>query len=305
MKRLALVSLLIIALAGTAWAQPKAEKGYTQAPSGALSYKFHKTNKKGQIPKEGEILFLNLSVKVDKPDTLLFSSADVLKKSGLPYFEMLGKPEFKGDYSEVLALMHIGDSVIVKLSADTFFHYIFQMDRPNIPLPVDSTSKMVLNIKLTNIMVMDSFKVYYTKLEAEKDAKAFADEKINIDAFIATNNIKVTPTPSGIYYIETKPGTGPKGIAGDTASVKYTGLFLDGSIFDSNEDSEELFDVVLGSGMVIPGFDEALQLMTAGSEGTVIIPYRLAYGTQGAQGVIPPYTPIIFNLKMIKLSQHK
>jgi peptidylprolyl isomerase len=64
---------------------------------------------------------------------------------------------------------------------------------------------------------------------------------------------------------------------GNKVKVKYTGRLADGTIFDSSEGRAPL-EVVLGSGHVIQGFDEALIGMELGAKKTVVIPAEKAYG---------------------------
>ena len=64
---------------------------------------------------------------------------------------------------------------------------------------------------------------------------------------------------------------------GDKVKVKYTGRLADGTVFDSSEGRPPL-EVVLGSGHVIQGFDEALTGMEVGEKKTVVIPVEKAYG---------------------------
>ncbi|OQX30599.1 MAG: peptidylprolyl isomerase [Candidatus Sedimenticola endophacoides] len=64
---------------------------------------------------------------------------------------------------------------------------------------------------------------------------------------------------------------------GDTVKVHYTGTFDDGTQFDSSQGSEPL-EVTLGQGQVIPGFEAALEGMTAGETKSVHIPAEMAYG---------------------------
>lgn len=66
--------------------------------------------------------------------------------------------------------------------------------------------------------------------------------------------------------------------AGDTVRVHYRGTFADGSVFDSSEGRDPL-QFTLGSGQVIPGFDDAVTGMSVGDERTVTIPAAEAYGT--------------------------
>lgn len=53
---------------------------------------------------------------------------------------------------------------------------------------------------------------------------------------------------------------------------------------------------------MIPGFIEALDMMTDGEKATFFLPSNLAYGPQGAGGVIPPNATLILKLKHIKIN---
>jgi len=66
---------------------------------------------------------------------------------------------------------------------------------------------------------------------------------------------------------------------GDTVQIHYTGRLDDGTVFDSSEGREPL-EFVLGSGQVIPGFDDAVTSMQIGDAKTVTIPAARAYGAK-------------------------
>ncbi|MFH0839850.1 MAG: FKBP-type peptidyl-prolyl cis-trans isomerase, partial [Candidatus Omnitrophota bacterium] len=87
---------------------------------------------------------------------------------------------------------------------------------------------------------------------------------------------------------------------GDTVSVKYTGYLTDGSIFDSNEDSEELFEFAVGSGGVIEGFDEAVMGLMLGEKITVTIPPEKAYGTTGTSALAGE--TLIFDITLVEIN---
>lgn len=72
---------------------------------------------------------------------------------------------------------------------------------------------------------------------------------------------------------------------GSKVKVKYTGRLEDGTVFDTSEGREPL-EVVLGSGHVIQGFDEALTGMAVGDKKTVHIPVDKAYGAHNPQMVM-------------------
>lgn len=64
---------------------------------------------------------------------------------------------------------------------------------------------------------------------------------------------------------------------GNTVKVHYTGTLADGSVFDTSQEREPL-QVVLGSGSLIPGFEQALLGMAPGDSKTVTIAAADAYG---------------------------
>ena len=86
--------------------------------------------------------------------------------------------------------------------------------------------------------------------------------------------------------------------SGDTVRIHYTGTLQDGSVFDSSEGRDPL-EFQLGSGQVIPGFDDGVTGMTVGEKKTIEIPSDQAYGAinpQAMQNVpraeIPDHIPL-------------
>ena len=72
---------------------------------------------------------------------------------------------------------------------------------------------------------------------------------------------------------------------GDTVKIHYTGRLQDGSVFDSSTDREPL-QFNIGSGQVIPGFEEAVTGMTVGEKKTILIPCAKAYGERNPSMVM-------------------
>jgi FKBP-type peptidyl-prolyl cis-trans isomerase len=110
-----------------------------------------------------------------------------------------------------------------------------------------------------------------------------------------------TATPSGLLFKQIKAGNCVKPNITDTVLVHYTGKFVDGKIFDSN-DGKEAFKTALNAG-AIRGFLEALSMMDEGSTAEVIIPWNLAYGSEGqrtytGEMAIEPYTTLIFTITL-------
>jgi FKBP-type peptidyl-prolyl cis-trans isomerase FkpA len=108
-------------------------------------------------------------------------------------------------------------------------------------------------------------------------------------------------TSSGLIYEDLTVGEGPAAQAGDTVSVTYTGYLTDGTVFDSNEESGQPFEFQLGSGYVIPGWDEGLVGMQTGGNRLLVIPSTLAYGPSGSSGVIPPNATLTFSVTLLEI----
>jgi len=108
-------------------------------------------------------------------------------------------------------------------------------------------------------------------------------------------------TASGLRYQIIQEGDGKKASKGDMVSVHYKGQLLDGTVFDSSYKRKEPIDFTIGVGQVIPGWDEGIQLLKVGDKARLVIPSDLAYGSQGAGGVIPPNAPLIFDVELVNV----
>ena len=91
-----------------------------------------------------------------------------------------------------------------------------------------------------------------------------------------------------------------KPTANDQVTVHYTGRLIDGTVFDSSV--ERGMPATFGVTQVIPGWVEALQMMREGDEWQLYIPSELAYGPNGAGGVIGPDATLIFDVQLIKVN---
>lgn len=110
---------------------------------------------------------------------------------------------------------------------------------------------------------------------------------------------KAKTTPSGLKYIVNQAGVGPKPTAGMSIQVHYAGRLTDGTPFDNSYSRGKPIDFKVGTGMVIPGWDEALLDMTKGEKRTLIIPPNLAYGPQGRPPVIPENATLVFDVELV------
>ncbi|KRD06536.1 peptidylprolyl isomerase [Flavobacterium sp. Root901] len=197
-----------------------------------------------------------------------------------------------------------------------FGHVVSGMDNVNKIVQDDIMTKITITRKGAAAKKFDAVKVFsddVKKQETKKEeAKKVVAEKA---AYFAATKAKAATTASGLKYVVTKNGTGVKGAEGSNIYFHYAGYFEDGNLFDSsipevakaygkydpNRDAQggyKAFPFTVGKkdGM-IPGFIEALDMMTDGEKAIFFLPSNLAYGPQGAGGVIPPNATLIFEIE--------
>ncbi len=138
------------------------------------------------------------------------------------------------------------------------------------------------------------------RLEAAKQAAA-GEQAAEGQAFLAENakRPEVQVTESGLQYEILSEGTGEKPSATSTVSTHYAGTLIDGSEFDSSYKRGEPAQFPVNG--VIAGWTEALQMMPVGSKWKLYIPHDLAYGANGAGGVIGPYQALVFELELLDI----
>jgi FKBP-type peptidyl-prolyl cis-trans isomerase FkpA len=150
------------------------------------------------------------------------------------------------------------------------------------------------------------------KKQAENRKKQIEKEKKDILKYIKKHHLKAQFTSSGLYYVILKKGEGKKPEPNETVKLYYTGKFLDGKIFDTNQEKSakkyklklppnkfKPLPVVMGQNQVIPGFEEGIKLLPKGSKAIILIPSRLGYGEKGIGNVILPNTPLVFEIEVL------
>lgn len=291
MKKATLMIILLI-VAGMAACGFFNNEDFQETESG-IKYYFHESGGT-EKPVLGDVLSLNMMYVIE--DSVLFDSHDM----GMPVYLPMMESQFPGDIYECLGMMAVGDSATFKISAADFFLYTAGM--MEVPPFVEEDTEMVFNIKL--LQAMDE-EAYYQE-EQRKMEEHMAAEMLRADQeeelmleYLAAEGIRVQPTSSGLYYVETEKGDGRKVEAGDMVSVHYEGRLLDGTVFDSSYDRGEPIEFVVGQGRVIAGWDEGIAMMKVGGKATLVIPSKLGYGQRGAGAIIPAYSTLVFDVELV------
>ncbi|PIF90353.1 FKBP-type peptidyl-prolyl cis-trans isomerase FkpA [Acidovorax sp. 62] len=112
---------------------------------------------------------------------------------------------------------------------------------------------------------------------------------------------KPVTTASGLVYEVIKEGSGESPKATDTVKVHYKGTFPDGKEFDSSYKRGEPTEFPLNR--VIPCWTEGVQRMKPGGKAKLTCPPGIAYGANGAGGVIPPNATLNFEIELISVKR--
>ena len=197
--------------------------------------------------------------------TIIDASAD----RGKPSTVMFGKnPNFKG-FDEGLQLMRQGEKYRL------FVPYQLAFGENGIKGLIPPKATIIYDIEVVSV-------------EPQPKAVPFEIEGKHIDT-----------TVSGLKYIVVKKGTGEHATFGKMVKVHYTGYLDNGKIFDSSIERDEPIEFPLGKGMVIPGWEEGIALMSVGDKIRLIIPYQLAYGVAGRPPLIPAKAQLTFDVELI------
>ncbi len=111
--------------------------------------------------------------------------------------------------------------------------------------------------------------------------------------------LDVQAAPQGFFYQITQNGEGAPAKWGDYVTAHYKGYFLDGKVFDSSYQRKKPMSFYIGN--MIDGWNEGLALMNKGSKAIFLIPSHLAYGEKGISKRVPPNTPLIFEVELLKI----
>ncbi len=261
--------------------------GYKTSKSGLL-YKFHENNETAEKPVVGDVLKVSLSYSLC--DSVIYHS-----DSQTEDLRIILREDTNGGIHEGLGMLHKGDSASFMFPVDTILSLF---GKESLPHGISPDEKISINLKLNDFMTKDEF---FAELESMRQAKIAAAEAL-VHKYVEDNDIKVQPSASGVYYIETKKGRGKTVGKGEKAEIHYTAMFLNGQVFDRALDT--IVGIVIGAEQIFPGMEESLMRMRKGGKATLIIPYNQAFGEEG-NDIVPAFTPIRIDVELVNIKNEK
>jgi FKBP-type peptidyl-prolyl cis-trans isomerase len=183
-----------------------------------------------------------------------------------------------------LSMLHEGDSATILLPGG-------DLRLPGMP----DTGMIQMNIRLVSILNEAEYNKRITQTDTD------ADEQILIARYLSRYKITTKPDSTGMVFIPLNAGSGRSAAGAKTVTLRYTGSFLNGRVFDKNASGEKGVAFSWGSeGQLIPGLTRALRGMKTGGKAKIVLPSALAFGNGGSStGLIPPHTPVVYELEFL------
>lgn len=260
------------------------------------------TDSKGPKAKMGDYITMSMVYK-NSNDSILFDS----RLNGSPIRFRLEKIPFKGSFEDGLTNLSAEDSATFFVPADSLFSYLNKSRGKGLDLQKDEVFKPGSFLK---------FEIKVLKIQSATDAEEEMvlelsqrekQGKIDLLNYIEKSKITVIPDESGYYLLMIEKGKGPAIDSGKVVTLEYEGRFLNDSVFDGTKKAGQPYKFISGAHHVISGWEIAMKKLNAGDKFMLILPSKLAYGEEGirdpknGQYIVPPYTPLVFNINIISV----
>lgn len=276
MKKLTLIALALLSLFSC-------NREYKKTENGALM-KFYEVNKNNEMPEIRDLVLVDVTQKI--ADSVLFSSETI----GEPFEVLIEEPSFVGDFMCALMSMHLNDHASLVFPLDSMFLSIGEQ----VPDFVESGTMTEMDIVLKEIIKKE---VLEEELRNELISRKNAEVAV-LESYYNDDNCTITE--DSLIVLNINKGNGKFAKAGNIMKVYFTFNTLEGDTlldFTTGKPYELVFgDMALGQ-----GFYEALGLVGKGGKAEFIIPSSLAFGSDGLQDAILPYTPFGLKLEVIDI----
>ncbi len=292
-------SVRILAIASMAILGACNSPSYKKTSSG-LMYKIIPGSDAPQV-KLGQIIKVHYTQKIN--DSVLATSY-----GKMPAYAKVDSAEAQYNPAEIFRFLHKGDSAIVVQLVDT----IMKKAPPGaLPPFMKKGDKLTISFKVVDVFANEEASRADTDKETAKERSRQEGENVSkkaesdkeVENFLAGKKINAQKTGKGTFVEIKSQGTGVQADSGKYVSVRYTGKLLSTEKeFENNVTPDKpAFSFVLGTGQVIPGWDEGIKLLKKGAKATLYIPGSLAYGPQPGPGG-KTFESLIFDVELVDVA---
>ncbi len=263
--------------------------GYEISDTG-VKYKFYYENATGKSPVIGD--FVRVQMVYAYKDSVLFDTRGDVRD-----FELkMEEPYFEGDIYAAVAMMKEGDSAGFLIDATEFFTKL--AGRPGDPVPefVEDGTDMTFDLKLTKVMSPEEHDIELK----ERIEKRKVEESIVLQKYLEANNFTDKPLESGLYFVNIRDGKGNTPQEGDILTINFKVMLMDGRVLhDSWQQQPVQFE--FGKQFDTKGLVEGISMMRKGQVVHLIVPSSIAFGEYGRQGLIEPYSSLLYDVELIDI----
>lgn len=268
------------------------EEDFERLPSGY--YLKVVESKGGENPKETDALKVHLSIALE--DSMIVDSRTLF-----PIGRRLAMNNMWPEFKEVLARVGEGDSVQVRMSLPEYA----KLEGRITPLK-DSSLMVTMNMRVLEID--NEASVIDHMLQEQLDYEVEL-----IQSYLINNNLEAQQTAEGLFYIISQEGQGEFIQDKDRVLADYTLKLIDGTIIATTMEAVARANGLHQEGRAytpylfnlaetgLEGWSLGLTNFREGSEGTLIIPSRYAFGNRSAGGVVPPNAILVYELKVLEI----
>lgn len=252
---------------------------YKQSEYG-FYYKFYKHSDEGIKADSGNIVKVSMRWRTSS-DTVY----DTKFKPGLDkiIMESFGNSP---DLDQMLGMLKEGDSATFIMKPDSFFHN-------QKPPELDKVKEFFIDVKVNQIQEMEKYKAQ----KAQERRAKLDQEKIKIREYLKSHNIHPDTTSNGVLiYNHREQSSGQQVKMGKVVELMFRGKLLNGDIWQKNNWS---FHIVGDSPDYPIQWDQALCRLSEGDSANFLIPSEKAFGERGYPRRVPPFTPVIMEVKVL------
>ena len=301
----ALAGLALFALA----CKPKA--GSTESmtdPDSGITYQIIQSGSGTVHPNDSDLVDISVKIQTSN-DSVLYSSSnrpgapDTSHTVRLPIIHA-----YKGALTQGLKLLVVGDSANFKLHADSL--YLKTFGAAQLPNGVKPGSMLNVKVKLLRIETAAQSKserakkIHVRELTTEQ---LKTEEPNTIKKYLQQIRYVGKPSPNGMFILAHEKGTGKPIKETDSVEVEYSARLLDGLLVEHSNlgPGHTSYFVAFKKEAQLPGIEQVLGQMSEGEKIRVLLPSALCFGKQQQGPLIGPYTPLIFDIKVVKVKAGK
>jgi hypothetical protein len=261
-------------------------QGQTYTPlSRDVQYRFHALGTRGVKIGRGCYVKLFLSAATQRGDKVFERTC------WLP----IGEEPRSNSFESSLMVLSQGDSAAFMMPAEILFSSL--ISNPKVKGVTDS-GKLHVNVRV--------LRVVEPEIILDDGYEKFCSEYLSYEKRLTNQYLQQNAgfkATGDIWKKQRKPGNGKKPEKfGNAMHITYEGFFLNGTKFDSNGKDGQPFRYVRGvQWQLVSGLEKALATMSEGEKAVFVIPSTFAFGTKGLADIVPPFTPVVYEVEVLKV----